>query len=56
MTEEEILDKIDKWHELPVDNPRTIYEYLGWTWPEYKAWAEGHARDKTRQAGGYTED
>lgn len=34
-----ILDRIDAWHE--ADTGVGLPEWLGWTWDEYAAWAEG---------------
>lgn len=35
-TETELLDLIDDWHD--GSDPRTLNEFLGWTWEEYKTW------------------
>lgn len=44
MTDQEIDDKIDYWHDHPELN-MPLYEYLGWTWEEYKAWVENRYDD-----------
>lgn len=33
MSEGEILDKIDEWHD--GDHDCNLYEFLGWSWAEY---------------------
>lgn len=35
-TEDEILDRIDEWHN--GHSSEELYEYLGWTWDEYRDW------------------
>lgn len=37
MNKEELLDKIDEWHESS-DNP--LHEYLGWSFEKYRRWVE----------------
>jgi len=39
-TEEEILDRTDKWHDKFLDRKISLHEYLGWTWEEYKGYLE----------------
>lgn len=39
MTDEEINDRVDYWHDNPELNV-PLHEYLGMTWNEYKAWVE----------------
>lgn len=39
LASDELDDRIDEWHAMP-DDGRSLHEYLGWTWPEYKAWVE----------------
>lgn len=39
MTDKEIEDAISRWHE-DGDETRSLHEYLGWTWEEYKRWGE----------------
>jgi hypothetical protein len=51
VTENERRDRlIAEWHDLPADDPRTLWEYMGLSWSEYRAWAEGHARQKAQRA------
>ncbi len=42
MTEKELLDKIDEWHES--DSKLPLHEYLGWTREQYKEWLEEGVR------------
>ncbi|MGY1946670.1 hypothetical protein [Nocardia asiatica] len=42
MTDDEIDDLIDAWHN-GAGYGMPLYEYLGWTWNEYKAWVENPA-------------
>lgn len=37
MTEEEVMDKIDEWHE--GNSELELHEFLGWTWEDYGRWA-----------------
>ena len=38
-TEQELDDLIMYWHDVD-DTERPLHEFLGWTWDEYKHWAE----------------
>ena len=38
-TDEELDDLIDKWHN-GAGKGKQLYEFLGWTWAEYKRWVE----------------
>lgn len=40
---------IDEWHALSVDDPRSLHDYLGLTWEEFKEWGEGRASEKARR-------
>lgn len=38
---DDILDNmIDAWHDSGPDEVRSLHEYLGMTWDEYKSWTE----------------
>lgn len=40
--ERDIHDAIDQWHDDEgLSNDLELHEFLGLTWVEYKAWAEG---------------
>ena len=39
-TEEDFLDEIDRWHSGAGEG-QSLATFLGMSWPEYKAWAEG---------------
>ncbi|TQS40395.1 DUF6980 family protein [Cryptosporangium phraense] len=39
LTNEEIDARIDAWHH-GAGGAMAMHEYLGWTWEEYRAWAE----------------
>lgn len=38
--EEEIHDAIESWHMLTVEDPPTLYEWLGLTRGQYASWVE----------------
>lgn len=38
MTDDELNDKIDAWHD--GDSPEPLHRYLGWTWEQYKHWVQ----------------
>ncbi len=43
MTEEEFLNKVEEWHNLPHGSPGadiSLHEYLGMTWEQYKEWLD----------------
>jgi hypothetical protein len=40
MTNKEIENKIDKWHNSGDEETRPIYEYLGMTKEQYALWVE----------------
>lgn len=38
-SEKEVDDLIDEWHTNPsIHENQKLYEFLGWTWPEYQEW------------------
>lgn len=40
-----VLDAIDAWHERDAAaTGLALHAYLGWTWQQYKAWAETDRR------------
>lgn len=39
MTDEEVMDLIDKWHD-EGHTSMSLHEYLGWTWEQYKRYVE----------------
>jgi hypothetical protein len=39
MTEAEVQDKIAEWHASPL-GVGPLWEFLGWTWEQYKDWFE----------------
>ncbi|WP_157186566.1 hypothetical protein [Nocardia jiangxiensis] len=46
MTDDEIDDRVDEWHNgagLGMD----LHEYLGWTWEQYQEWLEGRPKPIT---------
>jgi hypothetical protein len=43
LTPEEIDAKIHAWHDAPSDSyiaQMQLHEFLGWTWEQFKEWAE----------------
>lgn len=40
MTDEEIDDKIEEWHQTSSYKELSLHEFLGWTWQQYKNWVE----------------
>lgn len=51
LTEEDILDRIDLWHE-DTSTDLELHDYLGWTWEEFVAWV----RDSTMIPSGPPEE
>ena len=39
LTSDELDARIDSWHNGDGEG-QSIHEYLGWTWEQYKHWAE----------------
>jgi hypothetical protein len=37
---ESIEDWVDEWHDLDVNIPMPLHEYLGMTWEEYGQWVQ----------------
>lgn len=40
LSEDEVNDAIDLWHDGDSDGVQELHEYLGWTEQEYKTWVE----------------
>jgi|GEM_PF-6202868 len=38
MTDSELNDRIDAWHDS--DTTQMLYEFLGWSWSEYRKWVQ----------------
>lgn len=36
MTDDELDDKIEAWHDS--HSPETLHAHLGWTWEQYQHW------------------
>lgn len=39
LTTTQIHGKIGEWHDR-TDDGQSLHDYLGWTWEQYKTWAE----------------
>lgn len=39
MTDEEVDDAIDAWHD-GAGPGQSLHEYLGWTWEQYAHWVQ----------------
>lgn len=48
--DDEIDDAIDAWHKDAKD--LELHEYLGWSWPRYKAWVEQRPEARVGTPGG----
>ena len=39
LTSDHLDDRIDAWHNGDGES-KSLHEYLGWSWEQYKHWAE----------------